>query len=54
VKIKQILALSRDCEQRSTQARQQFEKTGDPAHLEEVRKAETALDRLALMDPDDK
>lgn len=53
MKNKDIVRLSLDCEQRSTQARQQFEKTGDPAHLEEIRKAETALDRLALMDGED-
>ncbi|MDX2765650.1 hypothetical protein [Streptomyces europaeiscabiei] len=53
MKRKEIQGLIRDCEQRSTQARQKFEVTGDAALLEEIEKAETAIDRLVFVDPED-
>lgn len=51
---KDILAAVREYERQSTRARQRFEKTGDSAFLTKVSEAEAALDRLALMEPDDK
>lgn len=51
---KDILAATREYERQSTRARAQFEKTGNAAFLKKISEAEAALDRLALMEPDDK